>query len=356
MTNIRRQIAASYYVYNNSTSLPPNGYGLASDYLQPHPLVEARVPASKPNILQQAIEGHVLVKNVNNTLPLGKIQLMSLFGYDGPVQPLNYPVPGIFNAEWTNNVQGLNVTIQQIIEVYTGQLVTDIPNTATLGTYMTATGSGSSTPAYISDPYSAISQKAYEDDIYLWWNFQSYNPDVSAASQVCLVFINEASTEGADRPSLADVASDTLVLNVASKCANTVVVIHNVYIRTVDAFYNHPNVTAIIYAHLPGQDSGRALVKLLWGDVAPSGRLPYTVAKNQTDYGLLLYPALTPTSSPQSNFSNPSLFDYRYFQANNITPRFPFGFGLTYTTFRYNNVSATASSFLSAPKAPPGIR
>lgn len=59
-------------------------------------------------------------------------------------------------------------------------------------------------------------------------------------------------------------------------------VIENAGIRLVDTFYNHPNVTAIIYAHLPGQNVGRALASLVYGDVSFSGKLPYTVAKNES--------------------------------------------------------------------------
>ena len=88
-----------------------------------------------------------------------------------------------------------------------------------------------------------------------------------------------------------------MVENVASKCSNTIVVIHNAYIRIVDAFYNNPNVTAIIYAHLPGQDSGTALVDLMYGRQSFSGRLPYTVAKQASDYGNLLNPTVADSTS-----------------------------------------------------------
>lgn len=79
-------------------------------------------------------------------------------------------------------------------------------------------------------------------------------------------------------------------MSVASKCANTMVFIHNAGIRLVDAWIEHPNVTAVMFAHLPGQDAGRALVPLIYGDASPSGRLPYTVGKTESDYGSLLGP------------------------------------------------------------------
>jgi beta-glucosidase len=83
---------------------------------------------------------------------------------------------------------------------------------------------------------------------------------------------------------LPDDFSDGLILNVANNCSNTIVVIHNAGVRLVDQWIEHPNVTAVIFAHLPGQDSGRAITQLLYGVQSPSGKLPYTVAKNESDY------------------------------------------------------------------------
>ena len=53
----------------------------------------------------------------------------------------------------------------------------------------------------------------------------------------------------------------------------------------MESFYNNPNVTAIVFAGLPGQESGNSLVDVLFGRVNPSGRLPYTIAKRRNDYG-----------------------------------------------------------------------
>lgn len=118
--------------------------------------------------------------------------------------------------------------------------------------------------------------------------------------------IDAYATEGRDRPGLHDDYSDSIVLNVASQCNNTIVVINNAGVRLVDTFYNHPNVTGIIYAHLPGQDAGRALASLVYGDVSFSGKMPYTVAKNESDYGNLLAPTQPSGDDylfPQSNFT-----------------------------------------------------
>jgi beta-glucosidase len=185
------------------------------------------------------------------------------------------------------------------------------------------------------------------------WDLKSHDPSVNAASDVCLVFINAIATEGWDRDGLHDDFSDGLVQNVARKCANTVVVIHAAGIRLVDQWIEHPNVTATVIAHLPGQDSGTALVKLLYGEAGFSGKLPYTLAKNETDYGSVLHPCEKSSDSdtnPQCDFSEGTYLDYRAFDAQHITPRFEFGFGLSYTTFNYTSMELTREGLAaSAP-------
>lgn len=177
-------------------------------------------------------------------------------------------------------------------------------------------------------------------------------------SDACLVFINAMATEGWDRDGLHDDFSDGLVLNVASKCANTIVIVHAAGIRLVDQWIDHPNVTASIIAHLPGQDIGESLVSLLYGEISPSGKLPYTLARNESDYGHLYEPckpASIDDHFPQCDYTEGVYIDYRHFDAKNIEPRFEFGFGLSYTTFEYTGgsvqpvppVSSSSSSSLS---------
>lgn len=147
-------------------------------------------------------------------------------------------------------------------------------------------------------------------------------------------------TEGWDREGLHDDFSDALVKNVAAMCANTIVVIHAAGVRLVDQWIEHPNVTAVVIAHLPGQDSGKALVSLLWGEDNFSGKLPYTLARNESDY-----PVYAPcgrgrdnTTSPQCDYREGVYLDYRAFDARNMTPRYEFGYGLSYTSFSYSEL------------------
>lgn len=305
---------AAWYYLDQSEGIQSPGIGMRT-ISTPHQRVIGLNHDSSNTILNGAIEGHVLVKNSNNALPLKSPQLISIYGYDATVPP------------WAS--QYGNQPSSQYSAIF--------PN----GTMYTAGGSGKNSPAYVLSPFDAISERAYQSGGSVYWDFENSDPLVDPTSDACIVFINAYASEGYDRPALRDDYSDGLVLNVAANCSNTIVVIHNAGTRLVDTFQAHPNVTGIIYGHLPGQDTGRALAMILYGDVSPSGRLPYTVAKNESDYGHLLnasQPEGEFTLFPQSNFTEGQFIDYRYFDKNHITPRYEFGYGLSYAEFSYSNL------------------
>jgi len=138
---------------------------------------------------------------------------------------------------------------------------------------------------------------------------------------------------------------DNLIEAVAGVNKNTVVVLHVVG-PILMPWADHPNITAIVLAGLPGQESGNSLVDVLFGNVSPSGKLVYTIAKQPSDYpAQVLYSS--PAKHPVINYTEGLLIDYRWFDAKNIAPRFPFGFGLSYTTFTYSNlqIQPTASLY-----------
>ncbi|OJJ78678.1 glycoside hydrolase family 3 protein, partial [Aspergillus glaucus CBS 516.65] len=130
-----------------------------------------------------------------------------------------------------------------------------------------------------------------------------------------------------------------VVENVASLCPRrTVVITHSGGANTMP-WASNPDVVGIIAAHYPGQESGNAIVDVLFGDVNPSGRLPYTISNHTEDYGAqaqilnVTGPDATEPWAWQSNFTQGLLIDYRHFDSNNIAPLYEFGYGLSYTTF-----------------------
>ncbi|PSR83398.1 glycosyl hydrolase family 3 N terminal domain-domain-containing protein [Coniella lustricola] len=338
------RILSAWYQLGQDTDFPEPGYGIVADLSAPHTVVDGRNASGRPTLYAGAVEGHVLVKNSKQALPLksADMRLISIFGYSAKAPNVNnyegVAAGDLFGA-WTVGIESANLTEFNL--AFLGNLEIPISPIAINGTLISGGGSGSVSQSFVSAPYDALVARAYDDATTLYWDFESPAPPVNPTSNACLVFGNTWAAEGADRPSVRDDYTDGIILSVASQCNNTIVVFHNAGARLLpDSIADHPNVTAIIYAHFPGQDSGKALVDLLYGVQNPSGRLPYTVAFNESDYGALLAPDSPAQGSmfehfPQSNFTEGVFIDYKRFDRFNITPRYAFGFGLSYTTFDY---------------------
>ena len=137
---------------------------------------------------------------------------------------------------------------------------------------------------------------------------------------------------------------------VANVNKNTIVVIHSVGPVVLETILALPNVVAVVWAGIPGQESGNGLIDILYGSTSPSGKLPYTIGKQQSDYG-------TAIASGDDSYSEGLYIDYRHFDHAGITPRYEFRFGLSYTTFDYSSLvtGSISSSTGSGTTAPGGV-
>ncbi|KAI1380973.1 glycoside hydrolase family 3 protein [Hypoxylon crocopeplum] len=344
LTDMATRIMAGYYQMGQDEGFPEPGIGMPADLTKPHDIVDARNISSQQILLDGAIEGHVLLKNVNNALPLRRPRMLSVFGYSAksPDQ-WNYKSNGGV-AAWTFGGESSYLG-RDTSAGFSGHYYEDFSDIAPNGTLICGGGSGAVTPASISSPFDALNARALDDRTAVFWDFFTPDPDVASGSDACLVIVNAFASEGYDRPGLRDDYTDGLIRHVADRCNNTIVIFHNAGVRLVDQWIDHPNVTALMFAHLPGESSGRALVSLLYGESNPSGKLPFTVARNESDYEHFAGPDLPEgqfVRFPQSNFSVEGVYiDYRHFDARNITPQYEFGFGLSYTTFNYSNLQVT---------------
>lgn len=330
------RIITSWYQFKQDVDFKSPGIGMPKNIIEPHKIVDARDPAARKTLYDGAVEGHVLVKNTKDTLPLGKPQLISAFGYSANTPAFFAPGRDLKLFQWQLGAETISTE-----EVIAGALGT--PGNASSiginGTLFGGCGSGAITPANAISPIEALRARTYHDGTALFADLASPDPVVDPASDVCIVFGNAFACEAYDRTELQDEYTDKLINTVADSCNKTIVVLHNAGPRTVDGFIEHPNVTAVLFAHLPGQESGNALVSLLYGEENPSGKLPYTLAKNATDY-----PVLKPTQPegdyknfPQSNFSEGVFLDYRHFDKAGVDPRYEFGYGMSYTSFNVSN-------------------
>jgi beta-glucosidase len=193
------------------------GVGLPPDVASPQQVISAVTAASRPNVLQSAVEGIVLVKNRDNALPLRKPKMLALYGYDGRAPSKNFPAGP--NTKYDLGFSSVNVTDAEMQGLFIGY--GELPGAAYLGTLVSGGGSASSVPAYIDSPYAAFQRRAKDDGTFLIWDFESQDPSpASPGIDACLVFINEFAAEGQDRSTVADSWSDQLIMNVAAECPN----------------------------------------------------------------------------------------------------------------------------------------
>ncbi|PVI05989.1 glycoside hydrolase family 3 protein [Periconia macrospinosa] len=298
---------------------------------------------------QVAAEGTVLVKNEQNVLPLDRNGWKS-HEKDGKSEKFRV---GIFGEDARLSRKGINFCADQHC------------NDGTLGS---GWGSGAADFPYLVEPLSALRDAFNNESVYVTdWpeNDLPKQKEILQDQDLCIVFANSDAGEGfqkwedvrGDRNDLRlQKNGDKLIQNVAKNCGkgkgNVVVVIHTVGPVLLEDFVDLPNVKSILIANLPGQESGNALVDILFGGVNPSGHLPYTIAKKESDYGpgskIKYLPSPVDGLSPQQNFSEGLYIDYRYFDKKDITPRYEFGFGLSYTTFHLSSLVVSPL----APKTP----
>lgn len=178
-------------------------------------------------------------------------------------------------------------------------------------------------------------------------------------ADVAVVFAGDVETEGTDRRNLTlPDEQDALISAVASANPNTVVVLNTGSAVTMPWL---DKVTAVVEAWYPGQEDGNTIAALLFGDVNPSGKLPITFPRSYSQTPAHL-PWQWPGIGGVARYSEGIDVGYRWYDTRDLDPLFPFGFGLSYTTFAVHDLVAPhrvargASAKLSAEVTNTGER
>jgi len=170
-------------------------------------------------------------------------------------------------------------------------------------------------------------------------------PDPYAAAEyaarsadVAIVFAGDEEGEGYDRRNLSlPNEQDTLISRVAQANPNVIVVLNTGSAVTMPWL---DRVKGVIEAWYPGQENGRAIAGVLFGDVNPSGKLPITFPRSTVDtpaHSLQQWPGIGGTA----DYSEGIDVGYRWYDWRHVDPLFPFGYGLSYTTFAVDDLVAT---------------
>lgn len=208
-------------------------------------------------------------------------------------------------------------------------------------------GSSTVIPCYAISPLEGLRRRAHTVEI-LSYTGADPNEAADLASLADAAVIVAALTPldegelhtpvppfGGDRTDLGLHAEDVEMIGaVAAACDRVVVVIEAGGGVTVEPWIDE--VEAVMMAWYPGQEGGLAIAEVLFGDVNPSGKLPFTVPHSDDplyEFG---------SGSPSIEYGY--FHGYRYFDREGLAPRFPFGFGLSYTEFSYSNLQLSESS------------
>lgn len=275
-------------------------------------------------IAQDAI---TLLKNDGGLLPLSEQRSIKVFGTDAAQNP-----------------DGANACADRNC------------NKGTLGQ---GWGSGTVDYTYLDDPIGALQARAKNVTLYNTDSIPLFLPK-PADDDIAIVFISSDSGENTytvegnhgDRDASKLYAwhnGDKLVQDVAKKYKNVVVVAHTVGPLVLEKWIELPTVKSVLIAHLPGQEAGRSLVEVLYGDVSPNGHLPYSITHAEEDMPKSVTELISFELGNQADdvYTEGLYIDYRWLNKQKIKPRYAFGHGLSYTTFNFTGASISKVTSLS---------
>ena len=279
-------------------------YAMKSFDRKPDTSLLASFPRHEEIALQTAREGIVMLRNENQMLPLKPgVKNILLTGYY---------VDDIARGGGSGTVEGYNIiTLRSALQDEFGEKLT-------------------------------VSQEAKDEEI--------------RSADAVILSIGTSDSEGWDRPFDLPDTTQQLVLKVAGLNPNTLVVVNSGSGINMSGW--NQKVAAILYAWYGGQAGAKAVAEILSGRVNPSGKLPVTIEKDFKDSpGYRYIPAgeaLYQDWNEDAEKLHP-IFDviykegifvgYRWYEKKAIEPLYPFGFGLSYTSFNYSNLKVSSKSF-----------
>jgi beta-glucosidase len=255
---------------------------------------EVSTPADQAFALQTAENGTVLLRNQDGLLPLRAPHLRSIavIGADGGAAPIT-----------------------------------------------AGGGSGAVSADSVVSPLAGIQARAGGG---VSVNYSASAPAEAAAAaraaSVAIVFVARFEREGIDLPNLRLAPGDEQLIRAVAAANKHTIVVLNTGGPVLMPWIGH--VRAVLEAWYPGQEDGSAIASVLFGDVDPSAKLPVTFPSNP---GQPLSAARTrwPGQHGEVRYSEGLDIGYRWYDAHRYAPLFPFGFGLSYTTFSFSRLRIT---------------
>jgi beta-glucosidase len=271
---------------------------------------EVDTSAQQQIVREGETEGIVLLKNQNNLLPLdaSKVHSIAVIGPNALVARTGGGGSSLVRPKYAiSPLQGIQKRAGAGVQI-----------TSALGVGMEGEDPAHDTPEARANDLKAAT-------------------DAAAKADVAIVVVgryNKLESEGFDVKTMdLPVGQDELIAAVEKANSHTVVVLNTGDPVTMTKWID--NTPALLDMWYGGQEGGNALAAILFGDANPSGKLPVSLPKEFEDS-----PAAGnyPGQNLEVNYAEGIYVGYRYYDTKNVEPQFPFGFGLSYTTFEYSDL------------------
>ena len=282
-----------------------------------HPAQPASIDFNADRKVAQRVEeaGAVLLRNRNSLLPLSAAQSVAVIG--------GHADKGVLAGGGSSAVQSPQ-----------GNAVPGVAPTSWPGPRIYQP----------SAPLAAIERRAHGEVDFADGKDIAAAAQLAAHSDVAVVFVEQWAGESFDLPTLALPGNqDALVEAVAKANPHTIVVLET---NGPAAMPWLDHVGAVLEAWYPGAAGGEAIARLLYGEVAPGGRLPVSWPRDESQLSRPQIPGaglaaigLPPQGKPAQDVDyniEGADVGYRWYQRKHLEPLFPFGYGLTYTHFEYS--------------------
>lgn len=283
---------------------------------------EVDTPAQQQMVREGETEGIVLLKNQSNLLPLdsSKIHSIAVIGPNALVARTGGGGSSLVRPKYAiSPLQGIQKRAGTGIQV-----------TSALGV-----GMEGEDPAHDTPEARAADLKAATD--------------AAAKADVAVIVVgryNKLESEGFDVKTMdLPAGQDELIAAVEKANPHTVVVLNTGDPVTMTKWLD--STPALLDMWYGGEEAGNALASILFGDANPSGKLPVSLPKKFEDS-----PAAKtyPGQNLHTEYTEGIYIGYRYYDTKNIEPQFPFGFGLSYTTFEYSDLKVGEITVMNGNK------
>lgn len=283
------------------------------DYNQKNTLTQQTAAESARVAREVAAEGMVLLKNKDHTLPFKGVRTIAIAGKNAVVDPAKNKFGIIIGGGGSAQV---NVKPQNIVSLIQG----------------------------LKNAHYTVVDSIDGDKLEEGLS-ASISNHLAKSTDIGLVSIGRMSTSGADLPNMNMTSEEVQLIKKLAAAYHAqgkkLVVVLNIG-APIEVANWRDYADAILLAWQPGQEGRNSLADVLSGKVNPSGKLPVTFPVKYSDvpsYGNFLGDTATNTV----NYAEGIYVGYRYYDTKNIKPAYPFGHGLSYTNFKYNNLKLSSA-------------